>query len=1148
MASSTQQTGDPSGSTSTVARRLPEKVRSAEYISQQIERTRRTVKVVDIATSVLWMATALLGVLMVVAVVEHWVVPGGLSWALRTLLFLLLATSAGYYAWRHLWPYVVRQVNPEFAALTIETSAAEHGPSLKNSLLNLLLLGRRREDVSAAVYKTLERQAARRLSQVSIDEVVDRGQLIRVATVFAALLVTATLYTVFSPKSPLRSAGRVLMPWAEIAAPSRVQINDIAPGTTTITRGEKVTISATVLGLGADEDVLVRYTTDDSRAVDQPVTMRPSESGLLFECELPGGGLKVEGRGSRKRASGSSTLNPQPSTFGMQRDFTYRIEAGDARSREFTVTVIEAPTISVTRVEYDYPEYTGYVDRAIDGLGDIRAIEGTKVTIHARANGPIGQAEVDFEADGRPDLKMQHDDALAQAEFTLALRADRHTPRYTNYTLRLESPDGRRNLQPVQHTIDVEADYPPEVELLAPREKVREIRLNETVVIEVEARDPDFALSDVRVTGDVAGSRVLDEPLLEESHRGRFVGRFRFTPSRHGLKAGDVVEYWATARDNRTPEANYAASNRQRLKIVAPEQNQPPNEDQVADRGEEQDDGQRGDGSGESGENGESAEGGQSGGAGNESSGEGEQNDGTGTGEAASAAGREGERSNERGESGENGGSGESASQNGTGEQSPDGESAAPVSSEGDDDGEAFDRIAQHLNDQNGEQGEAASAAGREGERSNEKGERSNERGEGGENGASEQQTSGESPTDGDDSQQPGDPSEQGEEATTTGGSGAGDQSGEDATSRPDDERQPGESEPWEQDSSDESGSDDEQGPSPGQGKRQENSAGEKGGEQTGGAEEHGPKEPDRTGTGSSGQGQSADEGTGESAERGTGRTSETGGDDVQGDADGEGEQQQGEGRKASGNNGQKPGGTDNREAGDRRPETGGEQDPGEAASAAGREGERSEERGESSGESGESGEKRENGENNPQPGNQPGNQSDPSGDESANQSNSESPGSGAEPGAGSESSDEFEPASRTNSPANPGGDAANLEYTRRQTDLMLDKLSDMLKDQEVDEDLLNKLGWSEDDLRSFVERWRARKQQAQQPDADDARRQWNDALRSLGLKSPQTERRTTRQQDDLRDLNEGVRVPVPPEFQQRLRAYNQGVSRAREE
>jgi hypothetical protein len=49
-------------------------------------------------------------------------------------------------------------------------------------------------------------------------------------------------------------------------------------------------------------------------------------------------------------------------------------------------------------------------------------------------------------------------------------------------------------------------------------------------------------------------------------------------------------------------------------------------------------------------------------------------------------------------------------------------------------------------------------------------------------------------------------------------------------------------------------------------------------------------------------------------------------------------------------------------------------------------------------------------------------------------------------------------------------------------------------------------------------------------------------------LKSPQTERRTTRQQDDLRDLNEGVRVPVPPEFQQRLRAYNQGVSRAREE
>jgi hypothetical protein len=37
-------------------------------------------------------------------------------------------------------------------------------------------------------------------------------------------------------------------------------------------------------------------------------------------------------------------------------------------------------------------------------------------------------------------------------------------------------------------------------------------------------------------------------------------------------------------------------------------------------------------------------------------------------------------------------------------------------------------------------------------------------------------------------------------------------------------------------------------------------------------------------------------------------------------------------------------------------------------------------------------------------------------------------------------------------------------------------------------------------------------------------------------------------QDDEMRDLKEGYRGPVPLEYQDRLRAYNQGVSRAREE
>jgi hypothetical protein len=128
----------------------------------------------------------------------------------------------------------------------------------------------------------------------------------------------------------------------------------------------------------------------------------------------------------------------------LAQNVRYRIEAGDARSLDYHVIVVPAPSILVERIEYDYPEYTGYVDRSVDGSGDIRAIEGTYVTIHARANGPVQQADIDFDADGRRDLKMSGEDAEAHARFELKLREDRQTPQHVSYVLRFTNVGAAR--------------------------------------------------------------------------------------------------------------------------------------------------------------------------------------------------------------------------------------------------------------------------------------------------------------------------------------------------------------------------------------------------------------------------------------------------------------------------------------------------------------------------------------------------------------------------------------------------------------------------------------------------------------------------------------------------------------------------------
>ena len=84
-------------------------------------------------------------------------------------------------------------------------------------------------------------------------------------------------------------------------------------------------------------------------------------------------------------------------------------------------------------------------NQTISDIGDLQAIEGTKVTIKARGNEAIKEAYVDFESDGRRDLTMQSEGDLAEVTFPLALRPDRRTPQYTNYILRMVTQDDRRN-------------------------------------------------------------------------------------------------------------------------------------------------------------------------------------------------------------------------------------------------------------------------------------------------------------------------------------------------------------------------------------------------------------------------------------------------------------------------------------------------------------------------------------------------------------------------------------------------------------------------------------------------------------------------------------------------------------------------------
>ncbi len=94
---------------------------------------------------------------------------------------------------------------------------------------------------------------------------------------------------------------------------------------------------------------------------------------------------------------------------------------------------------------------------------------------------------------------------------------------------------------------------------------------NGHLTLELRALDPDYALSEVRLSGELNRQNVLDERLLKETHAGPLLSRYEFDPAKLNLKVGDTIEYWATAKDNRTPTPNETQTARRLIRIGSPE-------------------------------------------------------------------------------------------------------------------------------------------------------------------------------------------------------------------------------------------------------------------------------------------------------------------------------------------------------------------------------------------------------------------------------------------------------------------------------------------------------------------------------------------------------------------------------------------------
>ena len=339
----------------------------------------------------------------------------------------------------------------------------------------------------------------------------------------------------------------MLWPWSSVPAPTRVHIEEVSPGDAVVFNDDHQEISAQVSGLRDGEEVALLVSTADGQVVDDRLVMTRIDDANHYRCELP------------------------PGSGGFQQDTFYRITAGDATTPQYKLEVQIAPTIIVDRIDYHFPPYTEKHDRTIKNQGDIKALEGTRVTIHATANMDIKEARIDLGCAGLQTLSMTTTGTKATGQFTLALDPDNTgKAQYDCYQILFTDINGHSVRRPVRYHIDVDPDLPPEIEIVEPQQRrsdggggwsTADSRTRLRSRLRLAAR---YAPGRTRRSGRTRSSETRPAGASGPHQAGKGAGRtFRrqnyiFRPAELNLKAGDIVHYWATAEDNKEPRPNHS--------------------------------------------------------------------------------------------------------------------------------------------------------------------------------------------------------------------------------------------------------------------------------------------------------------------------------------------------------------------------------------------------------------------------------------------------------------------------------------------------------------------------------------------------------------------------------------------------------------
>src|SRR5688572_1627532 len=185
--------------------------------------------------------------------------------------------------------------------------------------------------------------------------------------------------------------------------------------------------------------------------------------------------------------------------FALREPMRYYVQAAGLRSPEFGVDVVDLPRITSLKLTYNYPNWTKLEPLVQEPGDDIRAVEGTQVTVELATDQPLEASEL--VVDGQR-IAMQTVDGVNTATLEVAKDGEYHVSTLFNGDSVSITDD---------YLIEVIPDNKPVVKVLKPGRDWRASNIEE-VTVRVEAND-DFGLDRVEVRYSVNGGEWQTAPI-----------------------------------------------------------------------------------------------------------------------------------------------------------------------------------------------------------------------------------------------------------------------------------------------------------------------------------------------------------------------------------------------------------------------------------------------------------------------------------------------------------------------------------------------------------------------------------------------------------------------------------------------------------